>query len=492
MQRQKLYRGCVMLGRALVVLSLSAFATAAEAQQPGIGTRAVVPHVSAPAPHASPVVPSLAPHLTGPRAIAPALPRPGVAPSGVIRPQIYAPQITTPRQDQRVTPKASPAVTPDFSRNAVQIPYSQRTALNKTLILRNPVFADSMPRNPGGRSLARSVFRGNFADSDLGKQRDRRHHHRPIIVLGFVGPLFWPYAFNDLVDFTFWPYAYDTFWPRAYDDVFTGIYGGYAPQYYLPDYGMRTGDESEICLGQAQTFINFPIERIARHIAPSEQQKALLDELRTATGEAVSILQDACPTELPSTPPGRIAAMLTRVEAMLRAVEVVRPALEKFYQSLTDEQKERFNVIDQDIEAAHHPRSGTDGLCSGLFEGNEKLPVEQVKTSLQLSADQESRFKELVEASAKAADILNASCRAGEALTPTGRLAAIASRLDGVLQALKTVRDPLDRFYQSLDDEQKARFNRLGTDQPHALEDPDLAPNRSSRKLQSTPSICRC
>jgi hypothetical protein len=131
-------------------------------------------------------------------------------------------------------------------------------------------------------------------------------------------------------------------------------------------------------------------------------------------------------------------------------------------------------------------------LCSGLFEGNEKLPVEQVKTSLPLSTDQESRFKELAEASAKAADILNASCRAGEALTPTGRLAAIASRLDGVLQALKTVRDPLDRFYQSLDDEQKARFNRLGTDQPHALEDPDLAPNRSSRKLQSTPSICRC
>ena len=54
------------------------------------------------------------------------------------------------------------------------------------------------------------------------------------------------------------------------------------------------------------------------------------------------------------------------------------------------------------------------------------------------------------------------------------------------------MQEPLDRFYQSLDDEQKARFNRLGTDQPHALEDLDLGPAGSSRKVHSPPSICRC
>jgi hypothetical protein len=58
----------------------------------------------------------------------------------------------------------------------------------------------------------------------------------------------------------------------------------------------------------------------------------------------------ACPSELPSTPTGRIAAMRARVEAMLQAVQVARPALDKFYQSLSDEQKEWFNVIDQDVE----------------------------------------------------------------------------------------------------------------------------------------------
>ena len=51
------------------------------------------------------------------------------------------------------------------------------------------------------------------------------------IVLGWFGPLFWPYAHYDLFDYVYWPYAYDDFWPYAYDDVYYGIYGNYA---YIP------------------------------------------------------------------------------------------------------------------------------------------------------------------------------------------------------------------------------------------------------------------
>jgi hypothetical protein len=35
-------------------------------------------------------------------------------------------------------------------------------------------------------------------------------------------------------------------------------------------------------------------------------------------------------------------------------------------------------------------------------------------------------------------------------------------RLDGMLQAIETVRPALTRFYGSLSDEQKARFDRMG------------------------------
>jgi hypothetical protein len=37
--------------------------------------------------------------------------------------------------------------------------------------------------------------------------------------------------------------------------------------------------------------------------------------------------------------------MERRLDAMLRAVNIVQPALLNFYRSLTDEQKERFNRL---------------------------------------------------------------------------------------------------------------------------------------------------
>jgi len=45
------------------------------------------------------------------------------------------------------------------------------------------------------------------------------------------------------------------------------------------------------------------------------------------------------------TPPGRIAAMEQRLKTMLDAINIVQPALESFYGSLTDEQKARFNLL---------------------------------------------------------------------------------------------------------------------------------------------------
>ena len=48
---------------------------------------------------------------------------------------------------------------------------------------------------------------------------------------------------------------------------------------------------------------------------------------------------------MPLTPPGRLAAMETRLKAMIEAANTVKPALESFYSSLTNEQKARFDRI---------------------------------------------------------------------------------------------------------------------------------------------------
>jgi ABC-type transporter MlaC component len=152
--------------------------------------------------------------------------------------------------------------------------------------------------------------------------------------------------------------------------------------------------------------------------------------------------------------------MRTRVDAMLQAVQVARPALDKFYQSLSDEQKERFNVIDQDVESTDQRQAEIAGLCQRTRRNAGPL-LDRTEHILRLSNDQDAALKDLKEASAKAADLLKASCGLEQSITPTGRLAVMEERLNTVLQALDLVKVPLDKLYNSLSDEQKARFNRL-------------------------------
>jgi hypothetical protein len=358
---------------------------------------------------------------------------------------------------------------------------------NRTPILRNAAFASLPSRNPQARSLAQSTFRGGFAQSGFVGQRSGGQHRSFGSVLGFVGPLFWPYAYNDFVDYTFSPYAYDTFWPYAYDDLYQGIYGNYAPGYYANEdayayagapasgetYAYATGASRQrgrkaastagttlICSGQAEGLTAFPIEQIAQQVELDQTQRALLEDLKAATANAVGILQAACPAELPSTPTGRLSAMKARVEAMLQAVQAVRPALERFYQSLSDEQKERFTAVAQSNQSRQQPDLA--GLCGGSAAQSRGLPtIDRVERELRLNQDQDAALQEFNQSSAKAAEIMKANCQPDQTLTPTGRLAAMEDRLTAMLHGLDQVQPALEKFYASLSDEQKARFNRF-------------------------------
>jgi hypothetical protein len=370
------------------------------------------------------------------------------------------------------------------AQNAAAALQTTRQGNRGNHILRNAALSNLSSRDPAARSLSNSTFRGRFAQSNFARNGGgdwRRHHHHFGFVLGFVGPVFWPYAYDDFVDYTFWPSAYDTFWPYAYDDVFEGIYGGYAPEYGAAyayagapassrayERGGAAGQGSaatQICSGDARGLTDFPIDQIARQVQPTQEQHALLDDLKAATDKAVQALQAACPNDLPATPNGRLAAMRVRVQAMLQAVRTVRPALDKFYASLSDEQKERFNALDQGSAGARaeDQSGGFAQLCSGQKSSVVNLPVARIEQSLRLNDSQQAALRDVSDASAKAADVLNAACPNGqEMLTPPGRVAAMEQRLDAMLQAIETVRPALTRFYGSLSDEQKARFDRLG------------------------------
>ena len=108
-------------------------------------------------------------------------------------------------------------------------------------------------------------------------------------------------------------------------------------------------DEAKRCGEAKPGLTNLPIEQIEDALKPTEAQLAELDRLGEATVTAVGILQEACPTETPITPPGRLEAMEKRLNAMLEAAETVKPALASFYGSLSNEQKARFNRLGREL-----------------------------------------------------------------------------------------------------------------------------------------------
>jgi hypothetical protein len=360
--------------------------------------------------------------------------------------------------------------------SATETKGSRLAEARRAPILRNPVFAGQSP----AASQSRFTFRGRFAQSQWG--RDHRHHQFGV-VLGFAGLAFWPYAYDDFVDYTFAPYAYDTFWPYAFDDIYAGIYGGYAPEYYAPEdayaYAGSSASESSysrtsnapavaasggnerICSGQAQGLTDFSMQKIVQQVGPDQQQQALLNDLKAATVKAVNILQAACPSELPSTPTGRLSAMRARVDAMLQAVQTVRPALERFYESLSDEQRERFNAVDQGQQSARAQQASDVALCKGESATHARLPIDRIQRTLHLSSGQDDALKALDDATARSAEMLQTKCQPTQTLTPTGRLAAMQDRLVAMSKALETTQTALNKFYGSLSDEQKAQFDRL-------------------------------
>jgi hypothetical protein len=309
------------------------------------------------------------------------------------------------------------------------------------------------------------AFRGGFA----------RHHFRfrqraRFFAIGFVGPLFWPYAYDDFYDYVFLPHAYDEFWPYAYEDVYQGMFGLYAS---ASGSGSGTSGgrgprgaggqaaSGSICGEQLSGLTDLPIERITQTVQPNESQRVALEDLKAAGTQAVEILRAACPTDLPSTPLGRLEAMEKRLRVMLEAVQTVRPKLDAFYQSLTDEQKARFNAVAQSDSSGAPVSQEQRELARMCTSRSELFSIDRIAQAVQPTEAQRGALEELKAASAKAADAVRADCPNYQALTPTGRVEAMEKRLATVLAAVRTVRPALENFWNALSDEQKARFNRL-------------------------------
>ncbi len=357
------------------------------------------------------------------------------------------------------TPNNAAAVNANAARNRAAANAARTAGLHASA---NRVTGAASARNfAAHRDFARARALRPF----LSEPWYRRHHH-----LGWIGPLFWPYAYGDLFYYALWPYEYsyyDPFWAYGYGDIYEAIFPPYDYARYVRggSAGLTalTQSVAQSCTNEAAEVTGWPLDQIQAVVQPNQQQLALLDDLGNAIVKASDVIKSHCPTQVAFTAPDRLAEMQQRLEGLVQAVAIVQPPLAKFYDSLSDEQQARFNALGepsggqppQSQQAALNPQS----QCG---ENAVAWPADRIDQAIRPNGDQRGKLDALDAAASAAADTIKAACPSELPATPPDRLAAEGKRLQAILQAVQTIRPKLDDFYASLNAEQKARFNAIG------------------------------
>ncbi|MDH4983104.1 Spy/CpxP family protein refolding chaperone [Hyphomicrobium sp. D-2] len=335
---------------------------------------------------------------------------------------------------------------------------------------------------------------------------------------GWAGPVFWPFALGDMWSFAWWPYAATApFWNYNVDYIMGGLFwpngayawpsGGYgatawtntdssytyAQSSHQDIYsagpsnsaaaapsdasdasgagssvaadGGDSNDNSNVapsqsadlstCSGFAPGVSGLPIAQIKSSVKPTGAQLADLKALEAASDQAGNVLGNSCPKSPPLTPVGRLDALQKRLDAMVQGIDLVRGPLARFDASLTAEQRQALDALGGDKAAS------PAALCSNQNEAFVNVPTQEIIATVDPNDAQKAALDKLDAVSAKAAAMLQETCPAQVPATTEARLDAMGKRLKATVTAMNEVRPALSGFYDSLSDEQKARFNTM-------------------------------
>ena len=282
---------------------------------------------------------------------------------------------------------------------------------------------------------------------------------------GWVGPLFWPFAYYDIIDYTLWGDGMG-FWGYGYRDIYAAIFTPYDENeltgYMTPERHRRPGrmpSLAQICGDDFSELARLPIEQLGNAMRSSEEQRTALDELANAASEAAQTVSASCPTQAATTAPARLKAMQQRLEAMQAAIARVRNPFEAFWEMLDDDQKAELKAFSAQ-RAPFAPKVPFAQSCTP--PGALPWPAKEIEARLHLNDDQREELGALQHMSVLASNTLNFDCQPDENLSPPDRLATAETRIDAMLDAIKQVAPALDDFLGSLSDEQKAQFESIG------------------------------
>ncbi|WP_247495982.1 Spy/CpxP family protein refolding chaperone [Bradyrhizobium sp. 149] len=315
-----------------------------------------------------------------------------------------------------------------------------------------------------------------------GGRRPQGWWRHPDGSYGWVGPVFWPFAHDDLTTAII---LGDTtsLSLYGYGDIYAAIFAPYAATelaaYTAPQgrRGRKVPTAETVC--DASDTGGLPVDRIAAAVQPNELQRAALDELAAAWLAARDTIRAACPTQVPATAMERLGLMRQRLEAMIKTTDAVAPPLAKFVDLLDDGQKAKFDGLAGERRAAlasiqqKNPQAASDCQADSdprydvqaqrQYEQliQQQWPASDIATTLRLDDTARARFEVLQDTTLRTMETLNA-CPSDAAATPQARLTAVKTRLETMLQAVNGVTDALDDFEADLSDEQKAGFEATG------------------------------
>lgn len=315
-----------------------------------------------------------------------------------------------------------------------------------------------------------------------GGRRPQGWWRHPDGSYGWVGPVFWPFAHDDLTTAII---LGDTtsLSLYGYGDIYAAIFAPYAATelaaYTTPQgrRGRRVPTAETVC--DASDTGGLPVDRIAVAVQPNELQRTALDELATAWASARDTIRAACPTQVPAMAIERLGLMRERIEAMIKATDAVAPSLAKFLDLLDDDQKAKLDGLAKERRAAlasiqqKNPEAASACQADSDPRYDEKLqrqyeqlvqqqwPAAEIASTLKLDDTARARLDVLQDTTLRTMETLSA-CPSQAPPTPQARLTAVKARLQTMLQAVNGVSDALDDFEADLSDEQKAGFEAIG------------------------------
>ena len=305
--------------------------------------------------------------------------------------------------------------------------------------------------------------------------------------------IFWPDAAADLTDYVLFANGKERFWTYGYDSIVDAVFTA-------ADSGDPRGMHGRGRLSDASSQAKTPlasadlcransasadalIERIERAVGPNVSQRDALEQLRRALAQAIERIAAACPAAMPTTVAERLKAIQDRIWAMHDALLTIRLPFETFYNSLTDELRQRLRR--EELESAGLAAGASEGrgqtvadrrapTCAEPAVGTADRIMRAIERAAQPNEQQRAGVEALRHRSVAMAQLVAGSCPSDAHLDdPMARFAAAKDRLDVMLFAVMSMSPVLQQLYDS-DDKQKAGLGRAA---PAAQK--QLSPNAS-------------